>query len=108
MHGSLVPRPHLSISQGEVSGDNCATSWLCQVGSVGFEQTLITYLDDVGASFIGLRTCLDDMALFHWLVQIKSVDSAQQLFNSHQTLFLVRGLGMRLGAWIIPRPHNIM
>ena len=69
-----------------------------------------TYLDEVGASFTGLRICLDDMALFHWLVQNQEcwLSTTKKLFNSHRTLFLVRGLGMRLGAWIIPRPHNVM
>jgi len=29
---------------GKVSGENWAISWLCQVSSIAFEQTLITCL----------------------------------------------------------------
>jgi len=52
------------------------------------------------AYFIGLCACLDDVALFHWLVQNQDcwLSTTKKSLNSHQTLFLMRGqsLGTRL------------
>jgi len=45
------------------------------------------------AYFIGLRAHLDDVTLFHWLVQNEDcwLSTIMKLLNCHQTLFLMRG-----------------
>jgi len=67
-------------------------SWLCQVSNIDSKETSITCLHDLGrAYFIGLHARLDDMALFHWLVQNQDcwLSTTKKSLNSHQTLFTV-------------------
>ena len=56
------------------------------------QQQVFYFFLFLKAYFIGLCTHLDDIALFHWLVQNQDcwLSTTKKLLNSHQTLFLVR------------------